>query len=106
MRQPFTFWIAMRYLRARSHAAFISFVSSVSMLGIGLAVAVLIIVMAVVNGFETELERRLVTAVDPEDWDDARAEAWWRNHMPSRQPAAGRDGEGLKVTMDLRARRL
>lgn len=59
--QPYAVAIAMRYLRARSRSAFISFISAVSMLGIAIAVAVLIIVMGVVNGFETELERRILS---------------------------------------------
>jgi lipoprotein-releasing system permease protein len=60
IRQPYTLSIALRYLRARRQSAFISFISAVSMLGVALAVGVLIIVMAVVNGFETELERRIL----------------------------------------------
>lgn len=60
MRQPFTLAIALRYLRARSRSGFISFISLVSMLGIAIAVAVLITVMAVMNGFETELEHRIL----------------------------------------------
>jgi lipoprotein-releasing system permease protein len=60
MRQPFTLSIAFRYLRARSRNSFISFISLVSMLGIGLAVAVLIVVMSVINGFEHELQERIL----------------------------------------------
>lgn len=67
MRQPYTISIAMRYLGARAQTAFISFISAVSMLGIALSVAVLIIVMAVINGFETELERRILR-VTPDAW--------------------------------------
>jgi len=61
IRQPYTLSIALRYLRARRQSAFISFISAVSMLGVALAVGLLIIVMAVVNGFETELERRILS---------------------------------------------
>lgn len=61
MHQPYPASIALRYLRARSRSAFISFISAVSMLGVALAVAVLIVVMAVVNGFESELERRILS---------------------------------------------
>jgi len=61
MRQPYAVSIAARYLRARSRSAFISFISAVSMLGMTLSVAVLIVVMAVINGFETELERRILS---------------------------------------------
>lgn len=61
MRQPWPVAIALRYLRARTQSAFISFISAVSMLGIALSVAVLIVVMSVVNGFETELERSILS---------------------------------------------
>jgi lipoprotein-releasing system permease protein len=63
IRQPYSLAIAMRYLRARSQSAFISFISAVSMFGIALSVGVLIIVMAVINGFESELERRILSVV-------------------------------------------
>jgi lipoprotein-releasing system permease protein len=55
LRQPYELSIAARYLRARSSHSFISFISAVSMIGIALAVAVLIVVLSVMNGFESEL---------------------------------------------------
>jgi lipoprotein-releasing system permease protein len=63
MRQPYELSIAIRYLRTRSSHSFISFISAVSMIGIGLAVAVLIIVLSVMNGFEYELQRRILGMV-------------------------------------------
>jgi len=60
MRQPYELSIAVRYLRARSTHSFISFISAVSMIGIGLAVAVLIVVLSVMNGFEHELQQRIL----------------------------------------------
>ena len=63
MRQPYELSIAVRYLRTRSSHSFISFISAVSMIGIGLAVAVLIIVLSVMNGFEYELQRRILGMV-------------------------------------------
>ena len=47
--------IAWRYLRARRRDGFISVIAGFSFLGITLGVATLIIVMAVMNGFRTEL---------------------------------------------------
>ncbi len=47
--------IAWRYLRARRKESFISVIAGFSFLGIMLGVATLIIVMAVMNGFRTEL---------------------------------------------------
>ncbi len=52
--------VAMRYLRARRHEGFISVVAAVSLLGIALGVATLIIVMAVMNGFRQELLGRIL----------------------------------------------
>ncbi len=46
---------AMRYLRPRRKEAFISIIAIISFLGIMLGVATLIIVMAVMNGFRSEL---------------------------------------------------
>ena len=63
MRQPYELSIAVRYLRTRSSHSFISFISSVSMIGIALAVAVLIVVLSVMNGFEYELQRRILGMV-------------------------------------------
>src|SRR5687768_15401227 len=47
--------IARRYLRARRREGFISVIAGFSFLGIMLGVATLIIVMAVMNGFRSEL---------------------------------------------------
>ncbi|WP_264602901.1 lipoprotein-releasing ABC transporter permease subunit [Rhodobium gokarnense] len=47
--------LAWRYLRARRREAFISVIAGFSFFGIMLGVATLIIVMAVMNGFRTEL---------------------------------------------------
>ena len=47
--------LAARYLRARRKEGFVSVIAGFSFLGILLGVATLIIVMAVMNGFRTEL---------------------------------------------------
>ncbi len=52
--------VAMRYLRSRRHEGFISFITWMSLLGIALGVATLIIVMAVMNGFRHELLSRIL----------------------------------------------
>ena len=53
-------WIASRYVGSRNKNGFISLISAISMFGIAIAVAVLIIVLSVVNGFERELKDRLL----------------------------------------------
>jgi lipoprotein-releasing system permease protein len=56
----FEFWVGRRYVRSRSSNGFISLISAISMLGIAIAVAVLIVVLSVINGFERELRDRLL----------------------------------------------
>jgi lipoprotein-releasing system permease protein len=53
-------WIGNRYVRSRSSNSFVSLISAISMLGIAIAVTVLILVLSVVNGFERELQDRLL----------------------------------------------
>ena len=52
----------MRYVRAKRRNSFISFISLISMLGIALGVAALIIVISVMNGFQSELRERMLAA--------------------------------------------
>ena len=52
---PFEWKLAIRYLRSRRREAFISVIAWISFIGIALGVATIIIVMAVMNGFRTEL---------------------------------------------------
>lgn len=60
MSRHFEFWIGSRYVRSRSSNGFVSLISAISMLGIAIAVSVLILVLSVVNGFERELQDRLL----------------------------------------------
>ncbi|HLO75297.1 MAG TPA: lipoprotein-releasing ABC transporter permease subunit [Magnetospirillum sp.] len=52
--------VAFRYLRARRREGFVSVIAGFSLLGIGLGVATLIVVMAVMNGFRQELLSRIL----------------------------------------------
>jgi lipoprotein-releasing system permease protein len=61
--RPFAFFewmIALRYLRSRRKERFVSIISIISLAGIAIGVAVLIIVMAVMNGFRHELLSRIL----------------------------------------------
>jgi lipoprotein-releasing system permease protein len=63
---PFEWLIGWRYTRAGRAGrrnAFISFISGVSMLGIALGVAALIIVLSVMNGFQKEVRDRMLAAI-------------------------------------------
>lgn len=55
-------WVARRYLRAKRNARFLSFSTALSMGGVGLGVAAIIIVLAVMNGFEKQLREKLVSS--------------------------------------------
>ena len=52
--------IGIRYLRSKHRSGFVSFVASMSVTGLALGVAVLIVTLSVLNGFETELRSRML----------------------------------------------
>ncbi len=56
----FELFIALRYLLARRKQAFISVISVISIAGVGLGVAALIVVMGVMNGFTTDLRDKIM----------------------------------------------
>jgi lipoprotein-releasing system permease protein len=58
--RPYELWIGLRYTRAKRRNHFISFISAVSMAGIGLGVMALIVVLSVMNGFQEELRTRIL----------------------------------------------
>jgi len=55
-------FIAQRYLRSRSRSGFISLISYLSIGGVTIGTAALIIVMSVMNGFESEVRQRILGA--------------------------------------------
>ena len=61
MSLPLPLFIGLRYVRARSTQFFVSFISWISLLGIGVGVAALITIISVMNGFEDELRTRLLS---------------------------------------------
>ncbi|MFN8850143.1 MAG: ABC transporter permease, partial [Inhella sp.] len=66
MNLPYELQIGWRYLRAGRGGrrnAFISFISGVSMVGIALGVAALIIVLSVMNGFQKEVRDAMLSAI-------------------------------------------
>jgi lipoprotein-releasing system permease protein len=52
--------VGLRYTRAKRRNRFISFISLISMVGIALGVSVLIVVLSVMNGFQTEVRTRIL----------------------------------------------
>jgi lipoprotein-releasing system permease protein len=61
MFHPLPLYIGLRYVRARSHKFFVSFITWASLLGVGVGVAALIVILSVMNGFENELRDRLLS---------------------------------------------
>ncbi len=57
-RLPFEFFLALRYLRPKR--TFVSVITLISVLGVTLGVAVLIIVISVMTGFDKQLQERLL----------------------------------------------
>src|ERR1700722_11988253 len=61
MFHPLSLYIGLRYVRARSHKFFVSFITWASLIGVGVGVAALIVILSVMNGFENELRDRLLS---------------------------------------------
>ena len=105
MSGRYEFWIGRRYVRAGSKNGFISLISAISMLGIAIAVAVLIVVLSVVNGFERELKDRLLAMtghasiqnpqVGLDDWSVWAEVAEGQDDITAAAPFV--DGQGLLV---------
>ncbi len=87
MNFPYEWQIGWRYTRAGKRASrntFISFISMISMLGIALGVAALIVVLSVMNGFQKEVRDRMLSVLSHievigpgalPDWQKTAAEA-------------------------------
>ncbi len=89
MNLPYELQIGWRYTRSGRSGrrnGFISFISGVSMLGIALGVAALIVVLSVMNGFQKEVRDRMLSVVAHveiydragtalPDWRDTAAQA-------------------------------
>ena len=57
---PFELFVALRYLLARRRQAFISLISLISVLGVGVGVMALLIALALMTGLQAELRDRIV----------------------------------------------
>jgi lipoprotein-releasing system permease protein len=91
MNWPYELQIGWRYTRAGRvgrRNGFISFISGVSMLGIALGVAALIIVLSVMNGFQKEVRDRMLSVVshiEISDADGAALPDWRRTASEARK---------------------
>jgi len=65
MFQPLSIYVGLRYVRARSTRFFVSFITWASLIGVCVGVAALIVILSVMNGFESELRDRLLSLSAP-----------------------------------------
>jgi lipoprotein-releasing system permease protein len=61
MFHPLPLYVGLRYVRARSTKFFVSFITWASLVGVCVGVAALIVILSVMNGFESELRDRLLS---------------------------------------------
>ncbi len=87
MFKPLSLYIGLRYTRAKRRNQYISFVSLVSLLGMVLGVFALVVVLSVMNGFEAELQGRILSVVPHGfiDGPDGRLPQWqkWSKKLES-----------------------
>jgi len=95
---PYEWQIGWRYTRASKRASrntFISFISMISMFGIALGVAALIVVLSVMNGFQKEVRDRMLSVlahievIGPSalpDWQKTAAEALQNKEVTGAAP--------------------
>jgi lipoprotein-releasing system permease protein len=97
-------FIARRYLRTKKRSALVSRITSIAVGGVFVGVMTLVIVLSVINGFETELRRRivgfnthvLVFARSPEAWA----------HMDSALVRLGKEPDVLETAPFVRSEAL
>ena len=65
MFHPLPVYVGLRYVRARSTRFFVSFITWASLIGVCVGVAALIVILSVMNGFESELRDRLLSLGAP-----------------------------------------
>ena len=58
---PWIRWVGTRYLRSKKNSRFLSFITLISVLGVALGVTAMIVVLSVMDGFEAELKKRLMS---------------------------------------------
>ncbi|VTM89218.1 Lipoprotein-releasing system transmembrane protein lolE [Raoultella ornithinolytica] len=88
MTSPLSLLIALRFSRGRRRGGMVSLISVISTIGIALGVAVLIVGLSAMNGFERELNNRILAVV-----------AAWRNRageaaVDQLERRAGEGGKG------------
>jgi lipoprotein-releasing system permease protein len=108
---PYELRIGRRYLRSSGNR-FLSFISLMSMLGVAIGVAVLIVVLSVMNGFEHELRARILSLTSHatitsfgeglDDWQSQREVALANPRVTGAAPFV--EAEALLIADDAQGR--
>lgn len=87
---PLSLLIGLRFSRGRRRGGMVSLISVISTIGIALGVAVLIVGLSAMNGFERELNNRIL-AVVPHGEIEAVDQAWtnWQEALDNVQKVPG-----------------
>ncbi|WP_238084395.1 lipoprotein-releasing ABC transporter permease subunit LolE [Pseudescherichia vulneris] len=90
MASPLSLIIALRFSRGRRRGGMVSLISVISTIGIALGVAVLIVGLSAMNGFERELNNRIL-AVVPHGEIEPVNQPWsnWREALGKVEKVAG-----------------
>lgn len=104
-------FIGLRYLRAKRRTRFVSFISGISLAGIALGVAALIVILSVMNGLEGDIRERLLsmtahgrishTSGAVSDWQTVRAAMLRDGQVVAAAPVVELEGM-VKANRDLR----
>jgi lipoprotein-releasing system permease protein len=105
MLKPYELFVAVRHLRSRNRNRFVSFISLISVIGIALSVAVLIVVLSVMNGFEREVRSKILAVIPHAtifginnrllDWEELAETAAGEAEVIAAAPFV--DGQGMLV---------
>jgi lipoprotein-releasing system permease protein len=61
-RSPWTTWVGLRYLKSKKNSKFLSLITLLSIVGVCIGVTSMITVLSVMDGFEAELKKRLMSS--------------------------------------------
>jgi lipoprotein-releasing system permease protein len=61
-QSPWTTWVGLRYLKSKKNSRFLSFITLLSILGVGVGVTAMIVVLSVMDGFEAATKARLMSS--------------------------------------------
>jgi lipoprotein-releasing system permease protein len=86
---PFELFVSVRYLKARRKHRFISFISFISVSGVALGVMALIVVLAVMSGFERDMKEKMIGVYAELNIQQRGAMPGWRDVVKRAETVPG-----------------